>query len=254
VTLEPPTRCIINILININTFTTTPSSFSSNYQLLVAFSPSALSPLHKFLQVYIRPTSPFSFQNFRRTTRHFPAMHFLTSVSLVSAFFALSSASPILNERSDDFCPGMLHYKPSDTQCPSGFLGCVAYADGDETCGGPKRFFNDCSGGPGLGSFYNCANGFRGCSTNPRICDTKSSASTPSVTPPSNPPSTSTTCPPSTWYAGPNECPSGFVGCTGENKYCEGPKRFWGTCPPDHGTYVVCNGFVGCTTDKKICG
>ena len=283
-------------------------------------------------------------------------MYFLTSISLASALIALSSAVPTLSSRLADFCPGMSYIAP-DVECSSGFFGCVAYDKGSEICNGSKRFFNDCSDAPGLGSFYNCANGFIGCTTNPRICDAKPSepfmnpyvqspSSIPSsssgtcrlregswyvcangfigcstdphvcdpkhsdpvvnpsnttppsassecpagssyyvcanngfrgcssdpricdmlssttapisplskLTPPSSP-SSSWTCPQTTWYAKQNECSSGFVGCTGETKACEGEKRFWGTCPPNHGNYLNCaNGFIGCTTNNRICG
>jgi hypothetical protein len=251
---ERLTKYIINTLISINNFTAIPLSLyfrTTNFSLHFAHQPSVLfTTFIKFAFVRFLHLVCKTLNGLLHT---FPAMHLLASVSLVSLFSALSSALPTLSQRSDDFCPGMFHYKPGN-QCPSGFLGCVSWANGDDTCGGPKRFNNDCSGGPGLGSFYNCANGFRGCSTNPRICDIESSGPTPPVIPPVNPPTTSGTCPQNTWYARPSACSSGFVGCTSESKHCEGEKRFWSTCPPDHGTYVVCNGFVGCTTDHKICG
>lgn len=325
-------------------------------------------------------------------------MHLITSISLASSLIVLTGAVPTLTERSTNFCPGQWYLSP-ELKCSSGFIGCVAQEKGGEVCGGQKRFSNDCWSTPGLGSFFDCSsNGFKGCSTNPRICDVKSSTSTsgsatqkPSVVPslapgtcrpdegtfyncatgfkgcstdptvcdpkPSNTPRTpvssapntcqswegvfyncangfkgcsfdSTVCdtpskpstPPTapapssdcpfggsfyvcaingfrgcstdpticdpktpaaptpadtvqpasatakcswqkgTHYVAPGECSSGFVGCTGSElgdikPVCDGEKRFWGTCPPDHGIYQNCGagGFVGCTTDIFVC-
>jgi hypothetical protein len=326
-------------------------------------------------------------------------MHFVTSISLASSLIVLTGAVPTLTERSTDFCPDQ-SYLTGDIKCSSGFIGCVGYDKGSEVCNGQKRFFNDCSAASGLGSFYVCAsNGFKGCSTNPRICDVKSSTSTdnsatqkpsavpslapgtcrpgegtfyncangfkgcsfdptvcdtkPSIKPsapvssapnscqswegvfyncangfkgcsfdptvcdkPAKPsatpiaPATNPDCPfggqfyvcainnfrgcstdpticdpkPSapaapkptdmvnpfsttakcswqqgTQYVATGQCSSGFVGCTGSEvgdikPVCDGEKRFWGSCPPNHGNYYNCaNGFVGCTTDVGVC-
>ncbi|EON61878.1 hypothetical protein W97_01096 [Coniosporium apollinis CBS 100218] len=188
-------------------------------------------------------------------------MHFFTSVFVATCVLSVASAVPTLTERSSAQCPGMSHLKP-EHGCSSGFVGCVEYAKASEVCNGPKRFYNDCSALPGSGSFYRCAsNGFIGCTTNANICATSSAP--PSNPPPTtgnaptSPPAAGWSCPPGTWYAKKSECPSGFVGCTSQSpQVCDnGPQRYFGSCPPNHGNYYNCaNGFVGCTTNTAICG
>ncbi|KAH7361325.1 hypothetical protein BKA66DRAFT_611916 [Pyrenochaeta sp. MPI-SDFR-AT-0127] len=188
-------------------------------------------------------------------------MHFISSISIVSALLLSANAAPVLSERSTAQCPGMSQLTRADN-CPSGFIGCVQYEKSSEVCNGAKRFYNDCSGAPGLGSFYNCANGFSGCTTNVNICSTSAPAPKPvdptpkPVDPTPKSDTKSWTCPQGTWYAKTGECSSGFVGCTGDSpNVCPGEKRFWGSCPPKHGNYYNCaNGFVGCTTNDRICG
>ncbi|OAL43992.1 hypothetical protein IQ07DRAFT_592771 [Pyrenochaeta sp. DS3sAY3a] len=197
-------------------------------------------------------------------------MHFITSISFVSALLLSVNAAPVLSERSTQ-CPGMSQLTSADN-CSSGFIGCVQYEKSSEVCNGPKRFYNDCSGAPGLGSFYTCNNGFSGCTTNSNICNEKAPAPKPQdptptpvtptpvtptpVTPTPTPATNSWSCPPGTWYAKEKECSSGFVGCTNDSpNVCPGQQRFWGSCPPQHGNYYKCaNGFVGCTTNDRICG
>ncbi|KAF2633286.1 hypothetical protein BU25DRAFT_405200 [Macroventuria anomochaeta] len=149
----------------------------------------------------------------------------------------------------------MSHITP-DVKCSSGFIGCVAYDKGSEICNGPKRFYNDCSGAPGLGSFYHCANGFVGCTTNSRICDTGSTGSVKK-------PDDTTDCPvDSSYYI----CASnGFRGCSTNPHICdpdtkpvdpvvepvEDPSM---TCPAGSSYYVCAsNGFRGCSTNPHIC-
>ncbi|KAF3036732.1 hypothetical protein E8E12_008207 [Didymella heteroderae] len=190
-------------------------------------------------------------------------MHFITSISLASSLVVLTGAVPTLTERSASFCPGQ-SYLTSEVKCSSGFIGCVAYDRGSEICNGQKRFFNDCSGASGLGSFFNCANGFKGCSTNPRICDNKSSTpadvsltQTPSVVPSIAP----GTCRPGegTFY----NCANGFKGCSTDPTVCDpksnnktpGPApQAPNTCQSWEGVFYKCaNGFEGCSTDPTVC-
>lgn len=136
----------------------------------------------------------------------------------------------------------------------NGFAGC---SNDPRVCDSvttpePKRP-DDC---PAEQSYYGCAaNGFRGCSADPHVCDAKSDPR-PEPVPMPNP---APTCPKGTWYVKPDECTSGFVGCTGADsdrfqKLCGGEKQFWGSCPTGHGNYFHCaNGFVGCTTDVGVC-
>ena len=192
-------------------------------------------------------------------------MQFFTFTT-AAALLALASAAPAVIERSSANCPGMSELLP-EHKCPSGFTGCVAYERASAVCNGARRFNNDCFAEQGLGDFRRCeANGavtFIGCTTNPNICNpvtptpppvTSEPPKTPDVITP--PPSAAWSCPWGTWYARPNECSSGFVGCTADSKnVCEGTKRYWGSCPTGHGNYYNCaNGFVGCTTNARICG
>jgi hypothetical protein len=181
--------------------------------------------------------------------------------ALLATFSAAAPGASVISRNTQ--CPGMSHLDVS-VKCPSGFVGCAPYEMASKICNGPKRFYNDCSASPGLGSFYRC-NGFVGCTTNQAICSpgnnktptttSTASSSTASGTPGQKKPN-KWSCPAGAWYVGPGACTSRFVGCTVDSPtYCLGPKRFWSTCPPNHGTYYVCaNGFVGCTTNSRICG
>lgn len=190
-------------------------------------------------------------------------MHYFTSITLAFTLLTGTNAIPTLSERSTAQCPGMSHLTP-EVNCPSGFIGCAPYERGSAVCKGPKRFYNDCSGEPNLGSFRRCEVAgvvtFIGCTTNPGICDTSAPApklSDPVMAPPKDTIRTqSWSCPPGTWYAKTGECSSGFVGCTNVSpQVCGGEKRFWSSCPLNHGNFYNCaNGFLGCTTNNIICG
>ena len=68
-----------------------------------------------------------------------------TTVTLLTTLLSLASAAPtILAERASP-CPGQ-SYLTADVQCPSGFIGCVAYDQAGAVCQGPKRFFSEWSG------------------------------------------------------------------------------------------------------------
>ncbi|KAH8706983.1 hypothetical protein GQ44DRAFT_494062 [Phaeosphaeriaceae sp. PMI808] len=184
-------------------------------------------------------------------------MQYLTLFPLTCALIGATNAIPTLSGRSSTQCPGQSYLTP-ELNCPSGFFGCAPYEKSSEICNGSKRFYNDCTASPGLGSFYLCHSEgyvtFIGCTTNSNICSTITP--TTELPPTSNNPSPqSRKCPVGTWYAGSGECSSGFIGCTGLGpEVCPGQKRFWGSCPPNHGNYYNCaNGFLGCTTDAKVC-
>ncbi|KAF1926643.1 uncharacterized protein M421DRAFT_6908 [Didymella exigua CBS 183.55] len=153
-------------------------------------------------------------------------------------------------------------------KCATGFEGCStdhSVCDKPSTAPAAPGTGSNCPAGS---SFHVCAsNGFRGCSTDALICD-KPTAPAPAPVPAPAPktadknpaaPSPVWSCPKDTWYARLNECGSGFVGCTGSAlgssvDVCAGEKRFWGSCPAQHGNYYNCaNGFVGCTTDVAVC-
>lgn len=190
-------------------------------------------------------------------------MHLVTSISLASSLIALIGAAPTLTERSTDFCPGQWYLSP-ELKCSSGFTGCVAQEKGNEVCSGQKRFNNDCWSTTGLGSFFDCSsNGFKGCSTNPRICDVKSSTSTkPAIQEPSVTPSVVPgTCRPGegTFY----NCANGFLGCSTDPTVCD-PKpsnkppfpasEAPNTCQSWEGVFYNCaNGFKGCSFDPTVC-
>jgi hypothetical protein len=160
-------------------------------------------------------------------------MHFITSISLASSFIALTGAVPTLTERSINFCPDGQWYMSPELKCSSGFIGCVAQEKGDDVCSGQKRFNNDCFSTPGLGSFFNCpGNGFKGCTTNPSICDLKSSTSSSTSTDPAIQKTTVI----------PSVVPSVV------------PSLAPGSCRPGEGTFYNCaTGFKGCSTDPTVC-
>ncbi|KAJ9649477.1 hypothetical protein H2199_000252 [Coniosporium tulheliwenetii] len=190
---------------------------------------------------------------------------FVTAVSAIASIMTLTNAAPFgVSERSIICPPGTSYY--SAGSCNSGFVGCATLAQYSSACPGARRFYNDCGPNGDLGSYYNCANGFKGCTTDSNVCNPATPQTTPPApgakntpttpTKPSNPsPPTTGRCPSGTWYVSENGCASGFIGCTANSgAVCPGPKRFWGSCPTGHGNYYVCaNGFKGCTTDTSVC-
>ena len=206
-------------------------------------------------------------------------MQFLT-VSIAATLLALTSAAPTtVTERANHPCPGQDYITPA-WGCSSGFIGCVPQSISTSVCTGPKRFFNDCSGAAGLGSFFRCADAnnvvtFQGCSTNSNICNTVTGSGAQAPQPPQPQPpkpeqpkpeppkpeqpaaaAPKWSCPAGTWYVPKGACSSGFFGCTADSSsFCAGPQKYWSTCPPNHGNFYNCaNGFIGCTTNARICG
>ncbi|KAF2457359.1 hypothetical protein BDY21DRAFT_363658 [Lineolata rhizophorae] len=115
-------------------------------------------------------------------------------------------------------------------------------------------------------TYYVCHNGFKGCSTNPSVCDlpgeTTETAETPEapnaapeMPPSADPPAPYRMCPEDWTYVVEGACPSGFKGCVPDaNSLCGPQQSFHGTCPESLGQYYVCsNGFKGCSTNPDVC-
>lgn len=179
---------------------------------------------------------------------------FISAIPAIVAFLAIANAAPYAPGPS---CPEGQDLI-TDGTCTSGFIGCVSSWHRDAVCNGPRRFWNDCSSASWTGNFYNCANGFKGCTTKTTICDTpKVFRRMPSVTPKSHP-----LCPPSTpLYYAEGQCPSNFIGCVDSaraNEVCLGEKRFYNDCHNAQGLgfWQNCqwnNNFKGCINDFDVC-
>ncbi|KAF2396991.1 hypothetical protein EJ06DRAFT_524447 [Trichodelitschia bisporula] len=172
-----------------------------------------------------------------------------------------SNAAPGVTADPSSFCPTGTWYQAKEDKCPSGFIGCVNFARYSSVCAGSKRFYNDCSGEQGLGNFYNCANGFIGCTTRTNVCDLKGLGGAEAL--PVQIPivaegvgeNAGWKCPPDTTYFGAGVCATGYLGCLGNKNdvRCSG-KVEPGVCPIGTGIYNVCgNGFKGCSTNVNMC-
>ncbi|KAH7355115.1 hypothetical protein BKA65DRAFT_497691 [Rhexocercosporidium sp. MPI-PUGE-AT-0058] len=68
---------------------------------------------------------------------------------------------------NNGFCPAGTSYY--DYESTSGFKGCTSTPAAYEN--GPRIYWGSCP--TGLGNWYVCANGFKGCNTNTAVCDLK---------------------------------------------------------------------------------
>ncbi|KAK0119686.1 hypothetical protein ONS95_011122 [Cadophora gregata] len=161
----------------------------------------------------------------------------VASTSMVS----VSLAAPV-NARQSPSCPAGTSY--FDYESTSGFKGCTATPA--EYQNGPRKYWGICP--TGHGNWYVCANGFKGCTTDSTICDTKPSGWVPPVLPPVAP---KDSCPSGQAYY---VCATGFKGCSSDTSVCDPkPPVEPSTCPSGQSYYVCANGFKGCSADTSVC-
>ncbi|KAG4442367.1 hypothetical protein IFR05_002145 [Cadophora sp. M221] len=170
------------------------------------------------------------------------------STSLIST----SVAAPVNARQSTSSCPAGTSYY--DYESFSGFKGCTATPAQYQS--GPRKYWQSCP--TGHGNWYVCANGFKGCTTDTAVCDSKSAAPVPGsdpITPPVDP----TTCPAGKSYY---VCANGFKGCSSDSTVCDTkptipdtviPPVDPTTCPKGQYYYVCATGFKGCSSDNTVC-
>ncbi|KAH6723109.1 hypothetical protein BKA61DRAFT_585832 [Leptodontidium sp. MPI-SDFR-AT-0119] len=176
----------------------------------------------------------------------------LSVLAASTSLISISVAAPVNARRSTPSCPAGTSYY--DYESLSGFKGCTATPAQFQS--GPRKYWQSCP--TGHGNWYVCANGFKGCTTDSAVCDTKSTAPVPGsdlITPPFDP----TACPAGQSYY---VCATGFKGCSSDSTVCDTKSTIPDpittpvdptACPTGQNYYVCANGFKGCSSDVTVC-